>query len=800
MTRTIAGWCSHQSSLKRLVLAGLFALLSQPAHAQALYGTLVGNVVDNTGGRIPGATVTATRKETNQTTEQITPENGTYSFANLLPGEYEVVVTLPGFKTFSVEGIALRIGAIVRVDARLEVGGLEESITVTAGAAILQADSATLQSLTTAEALVTIPITGRSYQSMLALTPGVAQPAFFQVGGINNPARTMQVSVNGQPNTNTTFRLDGMTVTNQWIPGLQAYGPAIEAIETVNVVTSNFEADQGMAGGAAVNVQVKSGTNSFRGSAFEYFTSSALRARNFFLPATSEKPKGTKNIFGGTIGGPILRDKLFFFGSIETTNSQEVGGPFIGSSALLLSLPPNEFRQGNFSTSGTPIYDPLTGNANGTGRTPFAFSNCPGVTSISDPRFAACNFIPTNRLSQVAQRLLAYLPAPTSGGLVNNFVSAPTFTSLFHKVDTKLTWVPSSRVNVNLRVSGLRDDMNSAGLYGDDNPLSLGTDLNANIRSYSLSTTATITPNFVIDMVGGATQPQTYQQPNGPQQCWADIVGIPNACQARDWALPQIEINGFTQRGGTSGGTQPLGNNGFSSSVLDYTDPQFQFVTNASWTKGTHNVKFGADLHWQHMNHYEISPLTGLTFTGIATTLNGGAPANSYNALADFLLGSFAQSNTARVPDCETTDGGCDNDRAVTMRQRQMGLYLRDQWQVGQKLTLSLGVRWEYYPVPTRADRGVEHFDLETNRVLLCGVGGNSETCGVKVERNLFTPRLGVAYRPFDSLVIRAGYSRNPQNDHMYRNATYTYPASVTITSVGLNGFTPAGTLESGFP
>ena len=157
-------------------------------------------------------------------------------------------------------------------------------------------------------------------------------------------------------------------------------------------------------------------------------------------------------------------------------------------------------------------------------------------------------------------------------------MAAPPFTSLFYKIDTKLTWVPSSRVNVNARVSGLRDDMNSAGLYGDDNPLSLGTDLSAKILSYSVSTTATLSPTFVIDVVGGATQPKTYQQPNGQQQCWADQIGIPNDCQGRDWALPQMEIIGFTQRGGTSGGTQPLGNNGFSSSVLDYTDPQFQFV------------------------------------------------------------------------------------------------------------------------------------------------------------------------------------------------------------------------------
>ena len=196
---------------------------------------------------------------------------------------------------------------------------------VTGEAAILQADSAALQSVTTAQALENLPINGRSYQSLLTLTPGVAQPSYFQTGGINNPSRSMQVSVNGQPATNTAFRLDGMSVTNQWIPALQAYSPGIEAIETVNIVTSNFEADQGMAGGAAVNVQVKSGTNSLRGSAFDYFEHANLRSRNYFLPATSEKPKGTKNIYGGTIGGPIKRDRLFYFASIETTDSRAVG-------------------------------------------------------------------------------------------------------------------------------------------------------------------------------------------------------------------------------------------------------------------------------------------------------------------------------------------------------------------------------------------------------------------------------------------------------------------------------------------
>ena len=199
------------------------------------------------------------------------------------------------------------------------------------------------------------------------------------------------------------------------------------------------------------------------------------------------------------------------------------------------------------------------------------------------------------------------------------------------------------------------------------------------------------------------------------------------------------------------------------------------------------------------MNHYEISPLTSMSFTGIATSLNGGPAANSYNALADFLLGQIGGNmSNAQVPPCVIADK-CAPDRPVTMREREMGFYVRDQWQIGQKLTASFGLRWEYYPVPVRADRGVEHFDLATNRVLMCGIASNSDTCGVTVQKDLFTPRLGIAYRPFESFVIRAGYSRNPQNDHMYRGATYTYPASITITQAGLNSFQPAGTLETGY-
>ena len=291
-----------------------------------------------------------------------------------------------------------RLNTAVRVDAKLNVGTLQESVLVSADAVLLQTETAAVQTQTTSQQLQNLPINGRSFQSMLTLTPGVAQPNYFQTGGINNPARSMQVSVNGAPNSNTVFRLDGVSATNQWIQGLQAYTPGIEAIETVNVVTNSFDAEQGMAGGASVNVQIKSGTNSLHGSAFEYLTHDKLRARNFFLPANLEKTKDNKSVFGGTVGGPIKRDKLFYFVSVESTVQRTIGGPYVsqasGSASQFLSLPPAALRSGNFSGTGTVIYDPNTGAANGTGRVPFAFANCPGLSSTTDARFDACNFIP----------------------------------------------------------------------------------------------------------------------------------------------------------------------------------------------------------------------------------------------------------------------------------------------------------------------------------------------------------------------------------------------------------------------
>jgi hypothetical protein len=220
-------------------------------------------------------------------------------------------------------------------------------------------------------------------------------------------------------------------------------------------------------------------------------------------------------------------------------------------------------------------------------------------------------------------------------------------------------------------------------------------------------------------------------------------------------------------------------------------------VANGSWTKAAHNIKFGFDKHRLHMNHYEITA-PSFNFTGGSTALNGGPAPNLFNSYADFLLGLPNSRNTALENPLINESNG-SNQQSATLRSSEYGLYVRDQFELSRKFTVSAGVRWEYYPVPMRADRGIEIFDFTTNKVLMCGLGTNGPTCGITVQKNLYTPRVGLAYRAAESLVFRAGYSRNPQNDNMIGSRLRNFPVNVQITDTGATSFTPVGSISDGY-
>src|SRR5881628_3366960 len=311
---------NHRILVAGCILVLVTCILAGPAAiAQVLYGSIVGHVLDPSGAPVPGATITITNKGTNQSRDTISDETGNYTFTTVQTGSYTLKVALPGFKEFQQTDVLVQLNSTTRVNVQLEVGQVAETVTVSAQAAQLQSDRAEVKAELGTKSLENLPVPlGRNYQSLFRTLPGFSLPE--NAHSIpSNPSRALRFNVNGASGSSNNIRIDGVTGTNVWLPHMTSYIPALESIETVNVVTNSFDAEQGLAGGAAVNVQIKSGTNELHGSAFEYHSDNALKARPYFLPQNQNNPKLIYNQFGATIGGPIKKDKVFYFLSYEGT-------------------------------------------------------------------------------------------------------------------------------------------------------------------------------------------------------------------------------------------------------------------------------------------------------------------------------------------------------------------------------------------------------------------------------------------------------------------------------------------------
>jgi hypothetical protein len=352
-----------------VILGVVCALALAPgnARAQILYGSITGIAKDAQGAAIPGATVTIVNKETNLTRDTVTGADGSFTLNNVLPGPYDVKISLTGFREAVRTNVPVTIGEISRVDMTLEVGALTETVTVASDAQLLQTDKADVHTELKSDAITSMPLNRfRNYQALINLVPGTT-PMAFGNAETDTPARSLATNVNGQVNTNNSTRTDGATNMNIWLPNHNMYISPAETIDTVNVSTSSFDAEQGMAGGAAVTVMTKSGTNNFKGTAFEFYNGDNLNATpyNFTKTPTTKLPLN-QNTYGGTLGGPIDKNKLFFFGSFEGYKRDQ-------SLFTFFTVPDARLRAGDFSqatvsaTNNTQqtIYNPFTGNADG---------------------------------------------------------------------------------------------------------------------------------------------------------------------------------------------------------------------------------------------------------------------------------------------------------------------------------------------------------------------------------------------------------------------------------------------------
>jgi hypothetical protein len=754
--------------------AAVCVALWQPAEAQILYGSLVGNVTDPAGAAVAGATATITQKQTNQSRSTKSDDLGRYSFPTIPGGVYEVRIAAPGFRTLVRTDVTIATNTVSRVDAQLELGAITESVQVTGDAALLQTDRAEVRSEVTTKTLLNVPVPpGRNYQQLFNLLPGFSPPRNAH-SVPSNPSRALQFEVNGTVSASNNIRLDGATQYNIWLPHITAYVPALESIDTVNVVTNSFDAEQGLAGGAAINVQIKSGTNDFHGAVFWYHNNNNTKARPFFLPANQDKPKLVYNQNGGAIGGPIIRNKLFFFASYEGTYDREFAG-------ALSTVPTTLMKRGDMSESPRLVYDPATGAANGTGRSPFPD-----------------NRIPLARIDPIAAKIAALMPDPTDPRqFTGNYYSQGSYLFDRKTLDTKINWNVSDRITSYVRFSFLDYNGNFPTRFGDK---LLGSSLAGgnpgkgfgNTYSVTAAMTYTVTPTLVIDTNFGYTLMDTnVEQPDLDRKIGLEL-GIPgtNGSRRIEGGWPGFGISGFDTFG-------------LADSYMPYyrNDPQYQWIGNGNWTKGAHNIRFGAELGWQQLNHTQPEfyggswgAPGGFSFGGGPTTLNGGPASNQWNAMSTFLLGlPTTIGKIYQWPDQYST------------RTSMQSLYLRDQWQVNRHLTLNIGTRWNYFPMPTRSDRGMERYFFPGDpsygdKVMVCGVGSTPRDCGVSMSKKLFAPSVGIAYRLNDTTVIRTGYGINTDPWNIARAMRTNHPLLTAQTVNAPTSFSWAGLLKDGVP
>ena len=418
----------------------LGALCTNSAMAQAVNATLLGTVTDASGAVVPSAKVTATETNTNTVRSTVTNASGNYSFPDLPPGRYSVTVEVTGFKKNTRSGIDVLVNTSPRVDMQLTPGNVTETVEVTAEAPPLQTDRSDTGRKIDSVITANTPLgTQRNFQNLLNLVPGTTR-ASFQHSQFFNASSSLQTEVNGQMRMGNNYQIEGID-DNERTGLLQVMVPPIEAIQTVDVSTSNFEAELGRASGAVTNVMLKSGTNDIHGAAYEFLQNSDLNARNFFDPSVGAK---TYNYFGGNVGGAIIKNKLFYFGDILRVTDHE-------SNTNRLTIPTPAQISGDLSGSTTTIYDPSTGNADGTGRTPF-----PG------------NVIPSNRINPISAKLMALLPAPNVASAAgnNNFFALLPFSKDTTSFDVKSDYNMSDKDRLSVRLSYSKPVVFQAPAFG----------------------------------------------------------------------------------------------------------------------------------------------------------------------------------------------------------------------------------------------------------------------------------------------------------------------------------------------
>lgn len=691
----------------RSVLLFLFAAAcllgaALPSFAQFDTATVVGTVKDNTGGVVPGATVTLTNLDTGVAIVRVTDENGSFEFITVRIGRYKVAAELQGFSTAVADNVQVTVGARQRVDLSLAPGQVSETVQVVGAVQVLETDSSQRGQLITGRQAVELPLNGREYSALALLSPGV-RLSQLNTGGTTTP-REGSFNVNGMRSTFNNFLLDGLDnnaygTSNQGFSN-QTVQPSPDAVAEFKVVTNNMSAEYGRSGGATINVAYKSGTNQFRGAGWEFFRNTALNAGGFFRPSSGVKPELERNQYGFAFGGPIVKNKAFFFGDFEQFRQDRTVVSF-----STIANPTQ--RQGVLSVD---VRNPLTGEV-----------------------YPAGSTIP---MTSFAKKVLADLPNPTRSGASNNYDVLQNFQNNNDKWGAKADF----QINTNLSAFarfGYRKVDNV-----DDPPLPLpsGGAGNAftyvNTKQFAAGFTWARTGTSLLEGRFGWSRTEAGKDPWG--------LGTPSALDA-------YGITGLPTDPRITGGLYTQLITGYSDLGRQATNPQWQYPElynaklNYTWIMGRHSLKTGYEFQYVMTEVQDVNPLYGRDQYAGQFTRPAGVSANNLYNLADFMLGlrsTYALSSIL----------------VANLRQRYQFAYVQDDWRLNEKLTLNLGLRYEYATPWWEKDNLMTNYDPATKTMIKAKDGSLYDRALMDPDRNNWGPRLGLAYSLSPQTVLRGGW------------------------------------------
>ena len=776
------------------VIAGfglLCGLWTPTALAQAVYGSIIGTVTDPSGAAVANAKVTVTSQTKNTSVDTTTNESGNYSVTHLIPDTYSIRVEGQGFKVLQFKDIIVNADSAANVDGQFQVGSASEQVEVTAEAPQLKTDRSDVAVEFNSKYVEDLPILNRNFTSFELLSPGT-QKLGWGHAATENPQGSQQIFVQGQHFSGTAYELDG-TDNQDPILGIIVVNPNLDAVTETKVALQNYDAEFGKAVAGVVTAQTKSGSNDIHGSGFWFRRTDALQARDPFTqfqpdPITHRFiPSSRWQQFGGSVGGPIIKNKLFFFGDYQATRqSSGITNQMTIPTALVqstcnpatnaTSASPGFCNLSEYLTAnlqgGAQVYDPSTGTpttGNGGNRTPFGpAGNCSG------------NCIPIADVSPQAAAILALFPAPQSSAVLNNYVASGSGPFSQNSFDTRIDYAASSSLNLFGRFSldyFKLSGKGSLGALGGPGTGLLGLAGSSITHNYSLATgfTKTLSNSLLTDVRFGwfKYNPQT-QKPDGGAPMTA--FGIPNAntSDPKTAGLGSFLLgpDPNTGEGGAPNNGSALAISSFGDGLgvarcncpLTEREDQFQIVNNWTKTKGNHIFKFGADLRYaRNIRIPSDNNRTGeYNFSPLATsnqTLPTGVPVGGLD-LATFLLGDV--TSMARY----VTNPALVNINNAAERQKRLFFYGQDTYRVTSKLTLNYGLRWEIYTPESVLAKGYGGFanildNGGTGVIRVAGFGPYGLNGNVKNNLHAFAPRVGIAYQLTPKTVVRMGYGRS---------------------------------------